>query len=324
MAYLNTSVADRTALLDALATFLGSNGWTAGGSGLNRTFTNANGKIFYTQTYSANQNDFHSGAFTDIGLQISYDLVNVGGLSGSKSTLRPINDMLTGLPNVWFFATSSYCHVALQVANSRYGHFSFGELDPKDQHTASICYASGVYWQFWSNQANFNTSDNPFNYPPHGNHQVDWMDSRSAIGIPDDVFDDTLFFPNGAVQNASHVRLSDREFQRSTGGDNSGKWLDYLCNIDNQGYTGGVIISPMPVVAYGSSNDVRAFVGQFPDCGLVNMAGLSPGQTITYADDDWIVFPVKQLTAVDAAAGGANPVDQTSSAQFGFAYKKIS
>lgn len=326
----NTAAVDFNGMLTALRDFLAANGWTITSDGIAATSTlivqNSNGHVFRLRKTTTNQNDYYTGAFVEQRCSLSYDLANTGGVAGTYSNETSANDMNGPYPNLWFITddAATFCHVAVQCAPVRYGHFSFGNLDPKGLHTADISFCSALYWYYWSNRAEYannNGRGNPFNDPYNGSHEVDYTDGDNIIGIPAGLLDTTLFFNAGARNNATHLSLCDREYSKTTDTNNSARWLDFFTSVSNKAFIGGIILSPMPIVTTEGSNDVRAFIGELPAIYLVNMQGLSPGQTITFADDDYLVFPWKQFGTTEAAKYGANPLPQPNSWRYGFAYR---
>jgi hypothetical protein len=329
MIVLNTSAADFNAMLTAVRNFLSANGWTVFSDGIAGTSTlimqNSTGHKYRLNRTTNNQTDFYTGAFVDVLLNISWDRGNTGGTPGVWSTVTTTNDMAGPFPNLWLFTdeAATFCYIVAQTAPVRYSHSGFGEIDPKGLHESRIDFASGLYWYFWSNSAEYeanNNQGNPFNYLPNGNHRIDLTDGTAWIGIPDGLLDPGLFFTDGPTMSQPW-KLNDREYVKSTGVNNTAYWADYFCNITNKPFAGGIILSPLPVAANPASQDVMAIVGEYPQIALVNMQGLSPGQTLTLADDEWLVFPWKQFGTAEAMKYGSNPLPQPNSWRYGFAYR---
>jgi len=331
MQLLNTSATDFNDMLDELYTFLTGNGWTGShtpGSG-SATLINSNGHTFALTTTTTARTDVFTGAFTDQFLRITYDRTIVGGAAG-QSGQAAANDMFGPFPNLWFVTddAATYCHVIAQCSAARYGHASFGDLDNKGIHSENLPFTAAMYWQFWCNSTNYSNSNgdgNPFNYPSSGTHLVPYLDSSSntKIGIPDGLLDPTLFFTDGPIIDTALRGLCDREYTITTNSDNSARLLDYFCVVENKAFTGGVVLSPIPAMSVASTNDVQAYIGDFPGVALVNMQGLSPGQTLTFGDEEWLVFPFKQYGLQEAAKFGNNPLPFPNSWRYGFAYKVV-
>lgn len=336
MAFANTSAATWADFCNALTTFLTGAGWTAGGTAQAPIYTNANGHKFNVYTDQANRNDYYGGPFIDRQIRVNYDRGNIGGTAGQYSNADSYSNDWTGpFPNIWFFGTGEYVHIVVQSAAQRYSHLSFGDLDNKGVHAKKVCFTAGKWWYYWSDQEqyanNSNSNSNPFNYPPSGSHEDQILQGSARLGLPDGLVDPSLLFRSGPIENPAWKQLNDRELGKQTGGNNSGQWLDYHCCIQNKAYTGGIIVGPMPVFVWNGlmnanldgRRDVLAFIGEFPDIGMVNMDLLTAGQIINFADDEWQVFPQKQYGSIAATKYGANPQPVCNTWNYGFAYKRV-
>jgi hypothetical protein len=321
----NTSAANFGALLNAVRDFLAGNGWTVVSSGPPLIMQNSLGHKYRLRGTTNNRNDFYNGVIVDTTLNLEFDLGNIGLTPGTYSGIGDCNDMTGPFPNIWLFTdeAATFCHIVAQTAPVRYGHASFGIVDAKGLHEAEVDFVAGTYWQYWSDQAQYagnNGRANPFNDVENGAHQIDHTDGTLWLGIPDGLLDPALFFTDGPVQNQPW-RLNDRQGGKSTGVNDTAYWTDYFCNITNKPFAGGIILSPLPLAANPASADVMAIVGELPQMALVNMEGLSPGQTLTLADDEWLVFPWKQFGTAEAMKYGSNPLPQPNSWRYGFAYR---
>lgn len=335
MAYSNGSAADYPALIAMIRDFIAGIGWTINTDGAASGFltaTNSNGNKFYLTTATSTQNDVVSGSFTDREMRCAADLANVGGTAGASAYYARSNDWLGPFSNVWLFGTGKYVHIVAQVSARRYNHFSFGDIDPKQIHSSNIGYAAGVSWVYWRHTTVI--GDYVGNNPQVSNHRVGFFcedgpnnngDSHIRINLPDGLVDPALFFNDGIIERASLRDTCSRYWTQgqATSGDRFGAYHDFFAAVKNHSFTGGVPITPMPVLHVGNSDNVHAYIGEFPDVGLVNMAGLSPGQVITFADDDWLVFPLKEFGTEEHAAGGLSPIFEPNSVNYGFAYKRI-
>lgn len=344
MKYLATNAVDLNGLLIALKNFLSANGWTVladgtGGGGLALELTNANGHSFkFGSTTQSKFNYTLGGNFNDRFLNIYYQNADIGMAAGYTSEEARSNDMNGPFLNVWFFTDegATYCHVMLQTANSRFNHFSFGDLDNKGLHAADIPYAAGLYWQYWRDQENYSNTagnGNPFNYPQASSHfvglfgegtnaQLNFNNNALRVGIPDGVLDPTLGFVDGPVESPLVRQTCTRYYDpNDIGVDSTGRLLDYFSGIDNQSHTGGVPIFPLPVVIYDGVG-ANTYIGEIPTIGLVNMTGLSAGQIVSFAGEDWMVFPLKQVGVLSACKYKASPQPVCNSINYGIAVKK--
>lgn len=321
-----TSAADINGLLSAVRDFLAGNGWSVVSSGAGVLIvSNSNGHTYRLRTQTANRTDYFQGSFVDTTLLLEFNRGNTGGAPGTYSSAGDTNDMTGPFTSIWIFTDedATFCHIVAQTAPVRYSHSSFGQLDNKGLHEMPIDFVAGLFWWHWAEQANYsnaNNDGNPFNNPNSGRHQVDYTDGTAWFGIPDGVLDPALFFTDGPVM-AQSWSLCDREYSKTTNVNNTSRFADYFCNVTNKTFAGGIILTPLPVFCAAASQDVMAVVGEFPQMALVNMQGLSPGQTLTFGGDEWLVFPWKQFGTQEAAKYGSNPLPQPNSWRYGFAYR---
>ena len=341
MIFQQTSALDLNELLIELRDFLGSNGWTiitdgTGGGGLVLTVQNSDGHDFYLTSTTAGQNDVVTGAFVDRLLNVNWDKAAIGLTPAASSRVAKTNDMAGPFANIWLITDddATYCHIIAQSATSRYSHTSFGRLDAKGMHEELLPFAIGTYWQWWRSNLNPNDSGSHLNNPASGNHEIGYYCEDSSpgsssgsgnttrVGIPDGLLDTTLFFEDGALENPT-IRLNcSRGYTFTFVSNSSQRLLDFQRHIVNQTATGGVTISPLPVAVQGTTDSLHAFVGVFPGVGAVSMRGLSPGQVLTFAGEEWIVFPLKQFGNVTNANNGGQATLDCNSTFYGLAYKK--
>lgn len=344
MHFLQTNAVDLNGLLIAVKNFLSANGWTVladgtGGGGLTLEMTNANGHSFKFTSRVDAQAAYWTGvsvAFNDRLLQIAYQKSNIGMAAGYTVTPAESNDCSGPFSNVWLFtdAASTYCHCIMQTDNARYNHFSFGDLDNKGLHGVNIPYAMGLYYMYWPNGPNYINGNLPFNAPNHGAHNIGMFceDASSEVvagtgrairlGVPNGLVDPALGFTAGAIEAPILRPLSTRWTILNASGDLAGRFLDFLHQYDNQGYTGGVPVFPLAVVQRAPADGAHTQLGVIPTFGQVNMDGLSPGQQLDFAGEQWLCFPIKQKGTYEGANGGANPQNMTNSLNLGLAVRK--
>jgi hypothetical protein len=341
MQFLQTNAINFNALLIEIRDFLAGNGWAiladgTGGGGLTLEMTNANGHDFKLDGATVvATNEYIAGAlvpFNDRFCNMSFQKSDIGLAAGYTAFTAETNDCAGPFGNVWLFTddAATYCHVVLQTGGSRYNHFSFGNLDPKGVHAINIPYCAGMYYMYWRNQVGYiANAGNPFNYPTSGFHNVGYFcedtpnGKAMRVGLPDGVVDPLLGFTDGGIEKPELLPTCLRQYTRGPGANlGVGRLLDFFTTIDNKAHTGGVPISPLPVLVKGIG-DVYAYVGDIPTIGLVNMTGLSVGQELTFAGDTWIVFPLKQYGLEEATAFGNAPQPVCNSRNFGFAIQKV-
>lgn len=326
MAWTQFSAADLPDLLAQLRTFLLANGWTSGGTDIvvsadSFAFTLSAGAIVNQNTYSA------AGTLTttpDRLFNVQFNQAGVGG--AGLSAIAGTNDMVGPFPNVWVFASNTFCNFVAQVASNRYSHGSFGSLDGKGITPLPVAFHVGQYYIFWENRTSVTDNDFGPNYIDEEGHEHGHFghNLQNYVGVPDGVADPTLNFADGPILNPTwlhNFNLLSKHSDVSTMGDTYGYYLDLVSAIENKAVTGGVPLMPLPVVILGTAN-VQLWLGELPNIAFCQMNGLSPAQTITYAGADWIVFPVKQLGIEENTRYGNTPLRVPNSVQYGFAYRK--
>lgn len=344
MQFLLTNAVTRNDLMVAIKNFLSAHGWTVlvdgtGAGGVTLEITNGNShdfKITLSDFYAATE--YGVGAFSDYVLRGYFQKSDIGMAAGYTAKQAESNDCKGPFPNVWLFTDddATYCHIVMQTANSRYNHFSFGDLNNRDLHAANLPYVMGLYHVFYRINLVYAGSydGNPFNWHASSSHNVG-MYSEDAfsetvggtgaairVGLPDGIIDPTLGFLDGAVESPLLRQTSSRYYFKDAIGDSVGRFLDMLTMYDNQGYTGGVPIFPCPIIVRNAANNAQAYVGEIPFFGQVNMDGLSPGQVLDFAGEEWIVFPLKQHGTYEAATNGISPQPVCNTLNYGIAIKK--
>lgn len=266
----------------------------------------------------------------DNHFHVYFDNTTVGGVGESVQD-NVGNDWHGPFPNVWFFATNKYCHVVAQVATNRYNHMSFGSLDDRGISPFPIAYFCGIFYKFWAdniptNHNNFapNAMDKVGNPHYYGHYHAP-NNTYYHVGFPDNVLETSLGFGDGPVSTNGGLlqtsQLMPLYSQAVTGANAFGYALDFIPAIENQSATGGVPIIPIPWAIYAGDGGL-CWLGELPNMGACQLNGLSAGQTISYAGDEWLVFPLKQLGLADHTKYGGNPMRDVNTVNHGFAYKK--
>lgn len=329
MAWTQTSATDIADLQTQLRTFLLANGWTSGGAGI---VVNSDGykfRISANTTVYRNSYPFTDPDVPDFYFDVEFDQTTIGGVGYSPK--GGSNDFQGPFPNAWFFTDGKAAHVVGQSGSTRYTHASFGSLDHKGVHAAPIAFHAGLYYTWWRQQANYwndgsNGNNYSCNYPSNtGMHEYGHFghDGQIYVGVPDGVADPLLDFADGPIFNPSTLWTFNPWDRQSDGsvGNVWGYMLDFLTSIENKPITGGVPLIPVPLSMWGS-DEAMFWLGEIPNFRACKLNGLNPAQTITYAGEDWIVFPIKQQGEEAATRYGTNPLPDCNTVQYGFAYKK--
>lgn len=339
MIYLETNAANLNGLLIAIKNFLAANGWTTlvdgtGGGGLALEMTNSNGHDFKFSSSIQAQTDFVTGAFNDRLLKMQLQNGDFGAAAGYDATnWAETNDLVGPFPNVYLFTddAATFCHCAVQVANKRYSHFSFGDLDNRGLHALDVPYIVGMYHTYWQEIADVSNGASSFNNWGRASHAIGFFGegsgntaTRLVVGVPDGVADPLLGFADGPLVSSNVWPTSHRYIQNTfgSGANIPASFLDYFMSVDNQGHTGGVPIFPLPMLIYPNDQSALAHIGDIPAIGLVNMTGLSAAQVLDFAGEEWVVFPFKQYGTIAAAVGGVSPLPLPNSLNYGLAYRK--
>lgn len=318
MAYETGTATGPIDLLQKLATFLGTVGWTINhnaaitdGHWINVSHASAG----YFNVYSnvGPFNSSYSGNWVTCRMASSYN----GSLSyGSQPDIgaHVRTNYLTGPYTAYhFFAEATYCHVVVEVTSGHYRHFGFGILNKGSTWTGGeYCYGTT-----WNDTVSF---------------IHDYSSDRHIL--PFDM--QGMYDPNyGAPDAATRVRTNIDSYgildQRcSQAGENSISY--FFCGMrDLQDKTYGrekFLATPnqfnglsplLPILPYlkrPAGNGYQGFFGgEVRNMRFVNMTLFSPGQTITIGTDEWLVFP-----AVVKDNPGASSFD---SWMYGYAYKKV-
>lgn len=336
MAWTQSNATTLADLISQLRTFLFANGWTSGGSD---KVTNSDSFTFQlTPDTARTVTPWSSSAVPDYGLQVRFNRAGVGG-SGYNNGIWS-NDFSGPFSNMWFFTDGKVAHVCAQSDVNRYTHIHFGSLDHKGIHGAPIAFTSGLYHSWWRWQEGYwnnGTGDYPANQPNNGNHSYgvlgyqgfgnvnsDCLAGGCYVALPDNIADPALGFNDGVIAGYGPLPVA-RPYNFYAEGDDypaQGLHLDFWSLLQNQNITGGVQLIPVGYNIYGNTQDVQLWIGEIPRFRLCKMDGLSPGQTISYAGEDWLVFPAKQLGYESAERFGSNPQPDTNTVQYGFAYRK--
>lgn len=328
MAWTQTSATDIDDLQAQLRTFLLANGWTSGGANIVTSSDGYSFRITANKTALRNAYPFTDPDLPDHVFDVEFDRAGVGGAAG-YTTKAGSNDFTGPFPNAWFFTDGKYAHVAAQVGSNRYSHASFGSLDDKAMHAAPVAFHIGLYYIWWRSNLeywNFGSEGrSPFNQPDNSNHEYGHFghDGQICVAVPDGVADPLLDFADGPIIDPAIVRSFNpwASYSNGSAGNTTGYMLDFLTSIENKPITGGVPLVPMPVSMWGSDG-AQFWLGEIPAMRACKMNGLNPAQTITYAGEDWIVFPIKQLGEETATRYGTNFQPVCNTVQYGFAYRK--
>ena len=242
-----------------------------------------------------------------------------------------VNDLAgegSDFSNIWLFsnAAETYVWVVTEQGGDRYTTFGFGVLDKKGMTHPDVGFCVGHDYRWWPDNAVINSGQ--WADPASTSHQIGILgepdlDANAMLFLPDTVVDPALGFTDADYQTYELGLLLKRG---NVAGDEDGisnpfhYMLNYFLITDNQSTTGGQMLSAFSALV--DQNSLVTFVGEYPDIRLVNMANLTPAQSIFRGAEEWVVFPFKRKGTRDAQRGGASPKPFVNSIEYGFAIKK--
>lgn len=320
MAYLESSALDRAELLDDFLDFLDANGWSRSGDEI----TNADGTTFAFDVAIAiaNRATYPSGTTPDgsFGVKIKTDSFGPSGFSALKYS----NDFTGPFGAAYYFTDGVTAALVVRSSTLRYSHLVFGHLDKHDLYTLDVPFIAGMYYEFWRTQLNFSSDgdDNGFNYVESQDHEIGFFGEpgNCLALVQDGIVDPSLGFTDGLHYPAWHVSSQRLAFTSGATSIGTGLMLDYFTSVQNQAMTGGVPLHCLPCVA--DAGTVLCYLGDLSLVRLVNIAGLSPAQVLSFAGDDWVCFPLKQQGDINSQCFGTTPLPAPNSGYYGLAFKK--
>lgn len=359
MAVTHTSASDYKDFLEKLKTFAVANGWTLVYDGLNDSDKwqmglskgNCHISIGAQLDYYGNldASETHNFAYygttitdTRICLSLATSLTptrkryygHTGQVaSGGTDTddVAYVNDLHGSFSDVWFFTnhTGDYIHCAVLIGD-RYTTFSFGNNDVKGMGIPAVGYAGSCYYEFWAeNTSNLSSSSYDPNRP-NADHR--WFLARkhyaktSLHGLllgsmfdPSDPLTSVTPFVSQRWMGQFYPAMSKSSAQSAVGEICP---TSFFPAVKTQPTTGGIPLYSAPMI-YGPYQDTYRWMGELPDLRLVDISTLTPGSDISYAGENWTVFPWKRKGLEDESGGGNNPRPEVNTINFGVAYKKI-
>lgn len=353
MAYSLVSAANPKALLAALVTFAGANGWTvefddstgAGGIGGQIGLSSGNCHVAIGEENAAQnpvavtgglgpQND--GRVYMALSESINPALKRFWGQPGSivtaantGSRLR-INDVWGPMDEVHFFGNSEYIIVNVRCSSLRWTCFGFGQLDTLGMTCPKAGFAFSNYHAFWDtepplyNAYNLIGTSNSFAMDPSRNNNVKFW-------IPDGILDPSFGLPDGAfttpnLGSGERHRIVDwcrlDTFSESLAFGAS-KLLDQAMMTRNQPTTGGIALHALPVIYRDLTTNFHTFLGNIPALRMVRMPQNAPGDIVTYGTEEYMLFPWKQKgTVANTPFNGGTPNFQPNTYDYGWAILK--
>lgn len=351
MAFLQTTATDLDDLLNKLHTFLAPGGgdgtWTSTfNEDLGRRYIGlSKGNCFVAiGSRAADLNISRSpGTDTICSLALSNSLNNNPGSQtyanhpGSLVTTEADgdrirwNDLAETYNNVWFFSGTtpvSYCHVVVQVGGDRYTHLSFGTVNPLGQTHPAVAYACATYHEWWNADVDCNNpaaSDHQIGHYGEGTLTISNIHVRipnssvlpagyPAIGGSGTIFNGQQTTPNmtRVINPADHYAAA------------AGRVNDNFLALDNISVTGGTPLWALPILfREDSAGTSHVWLGNLPGIRMVNIISHTPGETLKFGSQEFLVFPLKRKGGLAEVQGGAQQIQVANTTKYGFAVEKV-
>lgn len=329
--------ANIASLVGLISAFAVTQGWTvnnapAGGANLYLTNGDCHATIHTTTTGTMNDTYGPSGSGA------APDHIMVGRLNAVDAPLTSAevlaaagvrtNDLTPPYANYWLFSGGvgdpPYIHLVVQKASGRFCHFSFGVLDKK-----GVAYSGGAFmigeryhWGFGWWEAS-GTSGSNIDAPSHYYFGRTGSYGQSTYNIsmgeidPGVVISDgpsSSSFPNGIL-----TPLFDVVDSFSPMNAYSARWLGNFFHLGPMPINGVTPLMEVPVLRYSPNQRVQYF-GSLPNWRYCSMIGRDEGETVSFAGEEWMIFPIKR-----ARPWVPEPYAEkiVTSGPYGFAVKKV-
>lgn len=333
MAYATGSAASAAGVLQSLAAFCTSYGWT-----VDHNASYGGGAGWWLAV--------HKGTcYLNYQVPASGGMVALYGATGYNSSATPSTQANTG-PGVgcsfgasldpgnnpiWndgpysayhFFSSTSgtYLHVVVEISAGLFGHCHAGQLNTVGG--AGPCtYLTGSFWYTYIPQSGADT--NPSNPDAFGNAKAFcWDDSIASIGQYGGLSVSNIWLYCtvdsvsrwfGGFQVPSPARLLHADYSLSV---NHGLQGNMTRATPNQ-WNGISPLIAIPYFAERITGNIYSPVGEAPDVRLLNMKNNNGLDEITIGTDVWKVFPQISNNPATVVRGG-----QASSFPYGLAFLK--
>lgn len=326
MAYLQTTAVSVSDILDSIATFATSLGWTVA---RNNTYTSGatTQRILSLSRVGFDYAHFASNlsaSHTEILTMRSISFSGAGALSTEpeKSTAPRTNLITAGAyVNLWLFGdsgTSPYIHCVIEHAAGRYRHFGIGNLVKKGTWTGGG-YNHCTFWEpAAASSIDSGSHVRPFSEftsaAASSNHSIRCDDADRIVGTVSGV-DNRYAIYNPSMNNSNYVAT----------GLHTTSYTSPMMYVYGMGYVTHTISSyNQRVSLINISNFVTraagymTYIGDTPDVRAVNTAPFQAGEEYTIGSDVWKIFPM-----IRTGTGSGSGDENSWSGFAGLAYRKI-
>lgn len=190
-----------------------------------------------------------------------------------------------------------YCHGVVEIQSGWYRHFGFGILDKFGTYDGGE-YSYGHYHDQGSN------SDQPYNvshaWPFDGIGTSNVATGRFCVRFRPNAngWGGTVQSPLQAWAITVQSNITDADGRLMTflrGGVRQGYYMNHFFEmVNSSAYNGFKPLVPIPVFVYDQppAPDEYYLIGYGPDIRMINMDGITPGQSLTIGADTWDCYPM--------------------------------
>ena len=292
MASTSGTAASCAAVVQALATFASSMGWT-----INNNAAYSGGwwlSISEGSVYRNYQTPSTDGEIWAFGATGFSSTAAPNAQPGGMATPAICNPKAGPFTAYYFYSSSSasYLHCVIEISPGIFSHFHAGALAPAGGAGPGI-YATATNWSWYN--ANSGRADSTYNIKPFdansgggGNGPV--TTQGSAYGATLLTIDGyTGWYPFTSSGTSPH-RLTQSGYVEGFGS----AWQSTQIQATPNTFDGIPVLSPIPIFAERGVGNVYSMVGEVLDCRIVNMMNNNPGDTLTIGSDTWVLYPLCQ------------------------------
>lgn len=312
MAYAENVASSPDDLVDKIATFAVSAGWTEDRNdldGTNRTVTLHKGGDY---VHLWNDNDSGVKVIGSIGYD-SEEVPLLQTLVAENQCIAPIG--VGPYTKIYMFADNSpaeHVHVVIEATAGVFFHLSFGMLNKFGAYTGGT-YFDASYWPHSSPASQTYTghwNKAIFDYTLNNAYSAGAVPGNVRIDIPADSLANNWFVSSAAATNRIYSGLNGSAAAAVS------PVLSTAYSRNSATFSGQVLLHPIQVVAERDGG-LWSPVGEFPNVRVTNIERYNPADEITIGSDTWKLFPFVRK------GSSANTLTEAYSGNRGYAYKKV-
>lgn len=315
--YQTGTATSATDLVQQLATFLTSAGWTvnksqAQGSGWWISVQKGTDLFANLVSDPAAGTGTNPGPFIYLAPATGYN----GSLAwnaqpGNPSGYTTINKLTAPFTKYYFFEGDDYCHIVIEVSAGVFRHIQFGTVEKACTLTGGQYFmGTNLYYSSTTPSDPSNLANNfPWEAVANTITTYNWVYANAGDGAR--WFKNYNSFTQGYRISAGVINVSSGA---TTTLDSRG--LSNLLYLRTPNVSNGITPLVPIFMLLEKASALWALVGQPKDIRFVNLTNYLPGDTITIGSDEWLVFPYTSRSTTTA--------DSTSdkSGYYGLAFRK--